>query len=221
MLFEGFHAMAVRLVVLILIGLVSAACRTAGEGRRPQIVQPGAPGEPTHVIDAATAADLSAVQHTAADVRFMQAMIGHHAQALEMTALLPARTERDDMRLLGQRIEASQADEMELMRQWLADRGAEVPAPHAHHGAGAALMPGMLTPEEMSRLAGSKGAEFDRLFLEMMIKHHQGALVMVRDLFATAGAGQEADIFAFTSDVDADQRIEIARMGYMLQELQR
>jgi uncharacterized protein (DUF305 family) len=213
--------MAVRLVVLILIGLVSTACRSAGEGRRPQIVQPGAPGEPTHVIDAATAADLSAVQHTAADVRFMQAMIGHHAQALEMTALLPARTERDDMRLLGQRIEASQADEMELMRQWLADRGAEVPEAHAHHGAGAALMPGMLTPEEMSRLAGSKGAEFDRLFLEMMIKHHQGALLMVRDLFATAGAGQEADIFAFTSDVDADQRIEIARMGYMLQELQR
>ncbi len=213
--------MAVRLLVLILIGLVSSACHSAGEGRRPQIVQPGAPGEPTQVIDAATAADLSAVQHTAADVRFMQAMIGHHAQALEMTALLPARTERDDMRLLGQRIEASQADEMELMRQWLDDRGAGVPEAHAHHGAGAALMPGMLTPEEMSRLAGSQGAEFDRLFLEMMIKHHQGALVMVRDLFATAGAGQEADIFAFTSDVDADQRIEIARMGYMLQELQR
>lgn len=213
--------MACRLLVLILLAAGAAACRGTTDERRPRIVQPGAPGEPTRVIDAATATDLSRVQHTVADVQFMQAMIGHHAQAIEMTALLPSRTEREDMRLLGQRIEASQADEMELMRRWLEARGAETPAAHAHHGPGAALMPGMLTAAEMGRLAAAKGAEFDRLFLELMIKHHQGALVMVRDLFATAGAGQEADIFAFASDVDADQRIEIARMGYMLQELQR
>ncbi len=213
--------MALRFAAPILIALGLVACRSADEGRRPRIVQPGAPGEPTRVIDAATAADLSRVEHTPADVQFMQAMVGHHAQAIEMTALLPTRTSREDIRLLGERIAASQADEMELMRQWLEDRGAQTPDAHAHHGAGAALMPGMLTPEEMSRLAAASGAEFDRLFLELMIKHHQGALVMVRDLFATAGAGQEADIFAFASDVDAEQRIEIGRMGYMLQELQR
>ena len=151
----------------------------------------------------------------------MQGMIGHHAQALEMTALLSSRTHREDMRLLAQRIEASQADEIDLMQRWLAARGQEVPAPHAHHAEGAALMPGMLTAEEMGRLTDATGAEFDRLFLALMIKHHEGARVMVRDLFATAGAGQEAEIFAFASDVDADQRIEIERMGFMLQELRQ
>jgi uncharacterized protein (DUF305 family) len=214
-------AMPRRLAVLLLIAIGTAACRGAGDARRPQIVQPGAPGEPARVIDAASATDLSRVGHTAGDVQFMQAMIGHHSQAIEMVALLPSRTAREDMKLLAQRIEASQADEIELMRRWLEHRGAQVPAAHAHHGSGPALMPGMLTRDEMGRLAAAHGAEFDRLFLELMIKHHQGALVMVRDLFATAGAGQEADIFAFASDVDADQRIEIARMGYMLQELQR
>jgi uncharacterized protein (DUF305 family) len=213
--------MARRLAVLIATAIAAAACRTAPDARRPQIVQPGAPGEPTRVIDAASASDLSRVQHTAADVRFMQSMIGHHAQALEMTALLPSRTTREDMRLLAQRIEVSQADEITLMQRWLDVRGERAPDAHAHHAPGAALMPGMLAAEEMGRLAGARGAEFDRLFLEFMIKHHEGALVMVRDLFATAAAGQEADVFAFASDVDADQRIEIARMGYMLQELQR
>ena len=213
--------MARRIAVLLLMVAAGASCRSAGDVPRPQIVQPGAPGQPTRVIDAATAADLSGVQYTAADVRFMQAMIGHHAQALEMTALLPSRTSRDDMRLLAQRIDVSQADEIALMQHWLELRGQQVPDAHAHHAAGAALMPGMLTAEDMGRLAGAKGAAFDRLFLELMIKHHQGALVMVTDLFATAAAGQEADIFVFASDVDADQRIEIGRMGFMLQELQR
>ena len=206
---------------LLLTVIAGTSCRTAGEARGPQIVQPGAPGQPTRVIDAATAADLSRIQHTAADVRFMQGMIGHHAQALEMTALLPSRTNREDMRLLAQRIEVSQADEIGLMQRWLEVHGQKIPAPHAHHAEGAALMPGMLTAEEMGRLAHATGADFDRLFLALMLKHHEGALVMVRDLFATAAAGQEADIFAFASDVDADQRIEIERMGFMLQELQR
>jgi uncharacterized protein (DUF305 family) len=86
---------------------------------------------------------------------------------------------------------------------------------------GATLMPGMLTADEMARLSASKGREFDRLFLEGMIKHHEGALVMVKDLFATPGAGQESDIFAFASDVDADQRMEIDRMRAMLKEYQQ
>ena len=151
----------------------------------------------------------------------MQGMIGHHAQALEMTELLRSRTSSEDMRKLALRIEVSQADEIKMMQRWLEVRGQEVPGLHALHMHGATLMPGMLTPEEMDRLAQAKGAEFDRLFLEGMIKHHGGALIMVTDLFSTFGAGQESEIFAFASDVDADQRMEIDRMGAMLKERQK
>jgi uncharacterized protein (DUF305 family) len=151
----------------------------------------------------------------------MQGMIGHHAQALEMVALLRTRTNREDMRLLARRIELSQEDEIGLMRRWLEMRGEQVPDAHAHHAAGATLMPGMLTSDEMGRLEAATGKEFDRLFLESMVKHHEGALVMVSELFSNPGAAQESDIFSFATDIDADQRIEIARMGAMLRELQQ
>lgn len=164
---------------------------------------------------------MSRVGHTAADARFMQGMISHHAQAVEMTALVDSRTASDGMRKLAQRIHVSQTDEINMMERWLSSRGEEVPSAHAQHAMGGMLMPGMLTPEEMSRLAAAKGREFDRLFLEGMIKHHEGALVMVKDLFATPGAGQESDVFAFASDVDADQRMEIDRMRSMLKEYQQ
>jgi uncharacterized protein (DUF305 family) len=222
---ESLTAFNPRLVaaLLTLAGSTTlAACRTPGAG--PQIVQPGAPGQSSTVIPANRAVDLSRVQHTGADVQFMQGMIGHHAQALEMTALVPSRTGSEDMRLLALRIEASQADEINMMQRWLEVRGQTVPGPHAHHAAGAKLMPGMLTPDEMGRLAQAKGIAFDRLFLELMIKHHEGALIMVRDLLSQPGAGQESEIFAFASDVDADQRMEIDRMGAMLvksKELQK
>jgi uncharacterized protein (DUF305 family) len=107
------------------------------------------------------------------------------------------------------------------MQRWLDVRGAATPEAHTHEGHGPALMPGMLTPEEMDRLAAARGGEFDRLFLALMIKHHDGALVMVEDLFATEAAGQEAEVFAFATDVDADQRIEIDRMSAMLLEMPR
>jgi uncharacterized protein (DUF305 family) len=204
-----------RWIATLLLSAVltaAASCRTA----RVPIVQPGAPGESSRVIAADEAADLSHIRPNGADVRFMQGMIGHHAQALEMAALLPSRSTREDMRLLARRIEVSQADEIAMMRRWLETRGLNVPGPHAHHAQGATLMPGMLTPEEMNRLAEAKGAAFDRLFLELMIKHHEGALVMVNDLSSSAGAGQESEIFAFASDVDADQRMEIDRMRGML-----
>jgi uncharacterized protein (DUF305 family) len=202
------------LLLTVAAALALAGCGTASASR-PPIVQPGAPGEASRVIGAMTAADLTHVQPTAADVRFMQRMIGHHAQALEMTTLLRSRTRNEDMRKLALRIEVSQADEIKMMQEWLKRRGHPAPDPHAHHGPGAPLMPGMLTPEEMTRLAAAAGAEFDRLFLEFMIKHHEGALTMVTDLFSTAGAGQEPEIFAFASDVDADQRMEIDRMRGM------
>ena len=157
------------------------------------------------------------IHYTAADVQFIQGMIGHHGQAVEMTGLLATHTASEEMRKLGQRIALSQQDEIKMMQRWLEVRGQESPGPHAMH----MLMPGMLTPEEMDRLANARGREFDGLFLEGMIKHHAGALTMVEELFSHAGAGQEPDIFAFASEVDADQRMEIDRMAAMLQELQK
>jgi uncharacterized protein (DUF305 family) len=209
-----------RIAALVLT-LAAGSCRTAPVRPSAPIVQPGAPGEASRIISVDKAVDLSHVQYTAADARFMQGMIGHHAQALEMTDLLASRTASDNMRKLALRIQVSQADEIKMMQGWLEARGLEAPNEHAHHMHGAMLMPGMLSPQEMDRLGAASGAEFDRLFLEFMIKHHDGALVMVKELFATPGAGQESEIFAFASDVDADQRMEIDRMRAMLKELQK
>ena len=156
-----------------------------------------------------------AAKAAAADVRFMQGMIGHHAQAIDMVAMLKTRTARDDMKLLALRIEVSQNDEMAMMRRWLRERGAAEPDAHAMHAHDAKLMPGMLTPGQMAQLTAAKDAEFDRLFLEFMIQHHEGALVMVKDLMATPGGGQESSVFQFASDVEADQSAEINRMRAM------
>jgi uncharacterized protein (DUF305 family) len=197
------------------------ACGSAAVDQSPPIIQPGAPGEASRVITSEAAAGLARPKLSAADVHFMQGMIAHHAQAIEMTELLKTRSRSADVKKLAERIEVSQADEIGMMREWLEGQGAAVPSAHAHHAPGAPLMPGMLTPEEMGRLSAASGEAFDRLFLEYMIKHHEGALVMVRELFATRGAGQDADIYAFASDVDADQRMEIARMSSMLKELQK
>ena len=208
--------MARAKIALLLTVVYAGACRGTGVPPHPRIVQPGAPGHASRVIAADIATDLSRVSFTGADVRFMQDMIHHHAQALDMTALVPERTGRKDMRLLAERIEVSQEDEIRMMQRWLEARGQKAPGVHDHHAPGAVLMPGMLNAEEMARLAAVKGPDFDRLFLEGMIKHHGGALIMVRELFAVPGAAQESEIFAFVSDVDADQRMEIDRMRAML-----
>ena len=216
------HSPFSRIVLILLALATAAACRTASSSAPPvtQILQPGAPGQDTRAIGVAAATDLSRVQFTAADTKFMQGMIGHHAQAVEMVALIPSRTLNQYMKMLGQRIDISQADEMNMMRKWLEVRGQAIPGPHAHHEPGG-MMPGMLTSEEMTALAAAKGVEFDRLFLLGMIKHHIGAITMVEELFKTPGAGQDGEIFAFASDVDSDQRMEIDRMGAMLKELQK
>lgn len=202
------------LILALLVALASVACRSAGGDNAPALVQPGPPGQPTRTVTPAEAVAVT-TGVSDADVRFMQDMITHHAQAVEMTALLRTRTARADMRLLAGRIEASQEDEIGFMRRWLEARGHTAPDAHAHHAPGATLMPGMLTADEMTRLAAAAGPDFDRLFLEGMIKHHAGALDMVARLFATRGAGQDTEIFSFASDVDADQRIEIVRMEGM------
>lgn len=186
----------------------------------PPIIQPGAPGQPSREITIAEATDLSGIAHTAADVGFMQGMIGHHAQALEMASAAAGQAGSDAVRLLAQRIDLSQKDEIRMMQEWLAARGEEVPEPE-HHGHGGALMPGMLTPAQMAQLRAAHGADFDRLFLRFMIQHHGGALTMVQDLLSNPGAGQETTIAAFIADVVADQRAEMDRMAAMLRDMNR
>ena len=189
----------------------------------PVIVQPGAPGQPTKVLPPSTRAKLP--PRSAKDVEFMQGMIMHHAQAVEMTALIAERTENKELRLLGARIRQSQSDEMNFMKRWLEVRNYPVAMPmpkmdmsnmdmskHEHHH----VMPGMLSPAQMDALKKATGAQFDELFLKGMIQHHKGALTMVKDLFETAGAGQDAEIFNFATDVDGGQRAEIKIMETLL-----
>ena len=192
---------------------------------KPVVVQPGAPGKRTRVLPSTTKAKLPPV--SIADVQFMQGMIVHHAQAVEMTALIESRTKNKDVRSLGARISHSQADEIALMKRWLIARGQPVSDPshdmhkmHANHKTMSHdLMPGMLSAEQMEALRKAKGEEFDRLFLTGMIQHHGGALTMVKELHDSAGAGQDAEIFNFATDVDSGQRAEIRIMQTMLEKL--
>ena len=194
------------------------------EPQAPVVVQPGAPGEPTRTLPSSTRATLPPA--SPADVQFMQHMIIHHAQAVEMTALIESHTANKEIRTLGDRISRSQSDEMRFMKRWLAIRGEpasipmnEMPSTHmhgAHKTSEKILMPGMLTLEQMDALRKAQGKEFDRLFLNGMIQHHNGALGMVKELFDTAGAGQDAELFNFASDVDSGQRAEIRAMQKIL-----
>jgi len=149
----------------------------------------------------------------------MQGMIMHHAQAVEMTALIASHSENQDLRSLGARISRSQTDEIKFMKRWLAARGEAVSvAMTAMAGMDMPLMPGMLTRQQMEALRKAKDAEFDHLFLTGMIQHHNGALTMVKELFDTAGAGQDAEVFNFATDADNAQRAEIKIMQAMLQK---
>jgi uncharacterized protein (DUF305 family) len=186
------------------------------------IVQPGAPGTPSKVLPPSTKAQ--APQLSQADVEFMQGMIMHHAQAVVMTDWIPSHTDNPEIRTLGARISRSQSDEMNFMKRWLIARG--LPVSMAMPGmpdmdmSGQPMkaMPGMLTAAQMDALKNAHGAEFDHLFLTGMIQHHNGALIMVKELFETAGAGQDADIFDFATDADNTQRAEIRIMQNMLKE---
>jgi uncharacterized protein (DUF305 family) len=200
--------------VVLLVGTASVVLAQV------PVVRPGAPGQPSRELSASERPTTVSAKHSPADTKFMQGMIGHHAQAVEMVDLLKTRTEREDMRMLGMRIEVSQNDEIKMMKRWLEERGEAIPSEHAHHMPGG-MMPGMLTDEEMTRLRAAKGAEFDRLFLEGMIRHHGGALVMVAELFAAPGAAQQAEIYDFASHVDSDQRMEILKMNTMLKGIKK
>jgi uncharacterized protein (DUF305 family) len=165
--------------------------------------------------------------YTAADVRFMADMIHHHAQALTMAAWAPTHGASPTLRILAERILNGQQDEIASMQRWLQDRGHQAPQSdpteppaqgHHHHPAGPGLMPGMLTEVQMKQLDQARGAEFDRLFLEYMIQHHQGAVTMVNRLFNTPGAARDESVFKLASDISADQSSEIKRMQRMLVE---
>jgi uncharacterized protein (DUF305 family) len=185
----------------------------------PRIVQPGAPGEAGRTYSVSQLDEVEGVAYTQADVHFLHSMIPHHAQALEMTALVRQHATTDAVRQMALRMEISQRDEIALMETWLRDHGEPVrmdgmDGMHATH-----LMPGMLTPEQLSELAEARGVDFDRLFLEYMIQHHRGAVDMVYELFRTSGAGQESTVFKFAEEVDADQTMEIERMQRILESL--
>lgn len=213
---------------IVAAALLLAACRTAARE---------VPAPPTVDVPAAQAAAATPAPHAMAmdpsdtlpDVRFLRHMIAHHAQAMEMSALVPARSQRDDMRLLAERIAVSQREEIAFMERWLGKRGVPVATSAAHgaHGAQAmaghhggghdasamhASMPGMISPAGMDSLSRASGAEFDAMFLRYMIRHHEGALAMAAAHLATPGAARESELFSFVSDIDADQRAEIRRM---------
>jgi uncharacterized protein (DUF305 family) len=223
----------------ILAGLFSLpVCAQQAEPATPVVVQPGAPGQPTRTLPPSTRATLPPL--STADVQFMQGMIMHHAQAVEMTALMDSHTVNKNLRSLGARISRSQSDEIKFMKRWLEARGEptrepispgmpEMPGMDMHGmdmsshsmlmpGVMPGLMPGMLTVKQMQALKKAKGEKFDQLFLTGMIQHHGGALIMVKDLFDTAGAGQDAELFNFATDVDSGQRAEIRIMQTMLRE---
>ena len=196
----------------------------------PTIVQPGAPGTSNKTLSkAAATASESLRPPSKADVDFMQGMIMHHNQAVEMTELLKTRTKDPEIVQIGHKIDVSQTDEMRWMRQWLTDRGFPVSADPMGGmdmkdmkgmDTSMPLMPGMLTSAQMDALRKADGPQFDHLFLTGMIQHHGGALQMVKDLFANPGAGQDPQLFDFANDVDNTQQAEIDIMQHMLKERQ-
>ena len=207
---------------LLLAGLIAA--QTAPQS--PPIFQPGAPGAPARVITPAEAVALGRSSFTAADVAFMQHMIVHHGQAVEMVALLQTRSVDPTVRLLGRRIALSQESEIALMRDWLAERGQPLAMPGMDHSAHAGhamadtpLMAGMLSPRRMQTLAAAHGPAFDRLFLEGMIQHHEAAIDMVEALMTRPDAAQDTLLSDFAGAVVADQSAEILRMQSLLSDL--
>ena len=203
-----------RFLAALLIIATLSACATA---RTPAVATPpSAPAQPAAAPRAPSASE--------ADIRFMTGMIPHHAQAVKIANWAPTHGARSDVRILAERIVVAQRDEIALIRGWLMDVGAPVPdanATHMTHTMGGMthemLMPGMLTDAELAQLDSARGPAFDRLFLTFMIKHHEGAITMVDQLFASYGAAQDETVFRFASDVYADQTTEIDRMQKMLE----
>jgi uncharacterized protein (DUF305 family) len=211
-------------IVSLIFALVATGCSS---GARASAHAAPAPAEREGDAAAIARARADSARHpyTAADVHFMQAMIGHHGQAITMSEWALTHGENSSVRTLAERIINAQQDEILTMQQWLGDRRQTVPDPRTaamtmpmkmdgkEHEM---LMPGMLTQAQMEQLDRARGPAFDRLFLTSMIQHHRGAVSMVQDLFGSYGAGQDETIFKFASDVNVDQTTEIARMERLL-----
>jgi uncharacterized protein (DUF305 family) len=212
------------IVAALLVALALTGC-TADDGEPPEshapVVQLAPPGGTNRELSDDEAAGLTDPEHTSADVGFVQAMLQHHAQALEMTAMVESRSRSDDLPLLAERMDVGQRAEIEQMQAWLRSRGEPVVdlAATDGHGHGAAgTMPGMLTEAQVEHLGAAHGEAFDELFLQYMIAHHEGALLMVSDLLTAGSGGQEPEVFQIAQHVDSDQRVEISRMRSMLAE---
>jgi uncharacterized protein (DUF305 family) len=205
---------------LVVAGVLAAGGTDDDRDAAPRTVQPGAPGEPARELTDEEAAAAGAVEHSPADTAFVQGMIVHHTQALAMATLVDSRTERADLPLLAERITVSQEAEIELLEHWLTDRGEALPDVSAENGHehGYDHVPGMVTDDQLAELERSAGAAFDRLFLDLMIAHHQGALAMVDDLY-TGGGGLEPAVDEIARAVEADQTIEILRMQELADSL--
>ncbi len=216
------HPRVVAAALLTLLTTTACASGRSSAANGGIVMAPGAGVQPIGP-GAAPAEPPRELPHTAADVHFMSAMIPHHAQAVLIAGWAATHGARNDVKILSERIVVAQRDEIALMQNWLRDVGAPVPAADATHLRMSMhgmehdmLMPGMLTAEELDRLNRARGSEFDRLYLTAMIKHHQGAVTMVDELFSSPGAGQVEVVFRFASDVYADQTTEIDRMQKML-----
>lgn len=214
------------LVVVALLCVVGSTACGGGAGSASAPPGPAASPEATAELEALyrARADSALLRFTEADAAFMTQMIGHHAQALVMAGFAPTRAASPSIRTLAARVMNAQEDEIATMQRWLGARGRPMPATdaapsgsstpaHTHDG------PGMLTPDELRRLEQTDGSDFDRLFLTLMIRHHEGAITMVHDLFATDGAALDPSVFKIASDIQVDQRTEIARMQRMLDEM--
>jgi uncharacterized protein (DUF305 family) len=206
----------VRAVVATALLVVVAGCSSAEEPERAAstapVVQLGAPGERNRSLSPDEAAEITGPQYVEQDVTFIRHMLYHHEQAMTMTALVEERTEDERIRLLAERMAISQEAEMDQMEDWLAQRNETLVDPrdpdHAH---AAATMPGLLSDEEMAALAAASDEEFDRLFLVSMIRHHEGAIEMVYELYSSGG-GNESEVDSIARHVESDQSIEITRM---------
>ena len=232
-----------RLMAPPVLVLALAACTSTEAGPSPRaeasdsapVVQLGAPGEANTPLSPDEAEDLrdQAPRHTEADVAFVEGMLHHHEQALEMTAMVPTRAGGADLRTLAERIEVTQQVEIEQLEAWLAARQETPPGGHEDHGShgspegadhgsghgsghGSEPMPGMLTPRQLASLAAARGEAFDRLFLASMIHHHQGAVLMVEELLTEGAGGQEPHVFHLAQGIASDQQVEISRMKSML-----
>jgi uncharacterized protein (DUF305 family) len=211
---SGFRSHAGRAALAaMLVGTSSIAFAQAAP-----IVQPGAPGQDSRDLSAEEAVKLAGSSYTRADVRFMQDMIVHHAQAVAMAELVADRTNTEEIVAIAGRIEASQDDEIKFMREWLAERGEseQMAMMAGHDHSKHHVMMGMATPEQMQALAEAEGAEFDRQFLTLMIAHHEGALDMVEKLLAQPGSAADPILFRFIGDVENDQKTEVERMDVLL-----